>query len=247
MLRSGLLCVVLVVMAISLTSSAAAQSSSNGWQVAVAPYLWAAGMDGSMAIAERQQDFDVPFSTIVENLDLALMGHLDLRNDRWVVVSDLIYVDLEDDQGLERGSVTAGLELTLVEAAGGYRVTPAVTLLAGVRWVDMGTSLRYSGEVVASDADAGESWLDPLVGVHVLAPLSERWWLGLRGDVGGFGVGSDLTWQVYGDVGFRASDLISVMVGYHALDIDYETGSGLQAVGLDVMLSGPQLGVVFTF
>lgn len=247
MLRSGLSCAVLVVVAVSLTPPAAAQSSSSEWQVSVAPYLWAAGMDGSMAIAERQQDFDVPFSTVVENLDLALMAHLDLRNDRWVVASDLIYVDLEDEQSLERGSLTAGLELTLVEALGGYRVTPAVTLLAGARWVDMGTSLRASGEVVASDADAGKSWLDPVVGVHVLAPLSNRWWLGLRGDAGGFGVGSDLTWQAYADVGFRASEVVSIMLGYHVLDIDYETGSGLQAVALDVMMSGPQLGVVFTF
>ena len=93
----------------------------------------------------------------------------------------------------------------------------------------------------------GKSWIDPLVGVNVLAPLSDRWWIGLRGDVGGFGVGSELTWQAYADIGFRVSNVVSIVDGYHALDMDYEDGDGLHYVGLDVMVSGPQLGVVFSF
>lgn len=226
---------------------AAAQSNSNDWQFAIAPYLWAAGMDGTMTIANTEVDVDVPFSDIISNLDLAFMGHFDMRNDRWVVSSDLIFVDLESSEDLTAGTVTAGLELTLIELAGGYRISPMVTLLAGARWVDMGAQLRYTGEIVEEDADVGKSWVDPLVGIHVFAPLSERWWLGARGDVGGFGVGSELTWQAYADIGFKASDLISIILGYHAIDMDYEDGSGLQYFGLDMMISGPQLGVVFSF
>jgi len=230
-----------------VASQAVAQSSSNEWQFAVAPYLWLAGMDGTMTIAEQEQDIDVPFSDIIDNLDLALMGHFDMRNDRWVLMSDLIFVDLEDSEDLTGGTVTAGMDLTILEVAGGYRVSPAVALLAGARWVDMGASLRYSGEIVADDADAGESWIDPLVGVHVFAPLSEKWWFGFYGDVGGFGIGSELTWQAYADIGWRASHLVTIILGYRALDFDYETGDGLHFVGLDMMMSGPQLGVAFTF
>ena len=224
-----------------------AQSSSNAWQFAVAPYLWAAGMDGTLTIADNEADIDVPFSDIIENLDLAFMGHFDMRNDRWVLSSDLIFVDLEDSEDLTEGTVTAGVDMTLLEVVGGYRISPAIALLAGARWVDMGASLGYTGEIVSPDADAGKSWIDPLVGVHVFTPLSERWWIGLRGDVGGFGVGSELTWQAYADVGYRASDLVSIILGYHALDMDYEDGDGLHYVGLDLLVSGPQLGVVFTF
>jgi hypothetical protein len=226
---------------------AAAQSGSNNWRFAVAPYLWAAGMDGTMTIAGTETDIDVPFIDVIDNLDLAFMGHFDMRNDRWVLSSDLIFVDLESSQDLGQGTVTAGVDLTLLELVGGYRVSPAVALLAGARWVDMGASLRYSGEIVEEDADAGKSWIDPLVGVHVFTPLSERWWFGLRGDAGGFGVGSELTWQAYADIGWRASDLVSIIVGYHALDIDYENDDRRQSAGLDLLISGPQLGVVFTF
>lgn len=237
----------IVVVAILITPQAAAQSGSNEWQFAIAPYLWAAGMDGTMTIAAVEQDFDVPFSDIIDNLDLAFMGHFDMRNERWVLSSDLIFVDLESSEDLNGGTVTAGVDLTLFEVAGGYRVSPAVTLLAGARWVDMGASLHAVSAFFDEEIGADKNWIDPLVGVHVFAPLSERWRIGLRGDVGGFGVGSELTWQAYADVGFKASELITVFLGYHALDIDYEEGSGLQLIALDVLVSGPQLGVVFTF
>jgi hypothetical protein len=246
-MKSWLITVALGIAVFAAAPHVAAQSSSNAWQFTIAPYRWAAGMDGTMTIAVIEEDIDVPFSDIIENLDLAFMGHFDMRNERWVLSSDLIFVDLEDSKDLGPGTVTAGVDLTILEVAGGYRVSPAVALLAGARWVDMGASLRYRGEIANPDADAGKSWIDPLVGVHVFAPLSDRWWFGLHGDVGGFGVGSELTWQAYGDICFQASDLVSVVLGYRALDMDYEDGEGLQFVGLDLLISGPQLGVVFTF
>ena len=240
-----------VVVATILGSTAAAQSNSGEWQFAVAPYLWAAGMDGSMTVAVFEEDIDLPFSDMVSDLDFALMGHFDMRNDRWVLSSDLVYVDLGRSEdivdGIIEGTVTAGLDLTLFEVAGGYRVSSVFTILAGARWVDLGAGIRYDGAMVDPGAHAGKSWIDPLIGVHAFVPLSEKWWLGLRGDIGGFGVGSELTWQVYADIGFRVSPLVSIVLGYHALDVDYEDGSGLHYVNLDLMISGPQLGVAFTF
>jgi hypothetical protein len=245
--KSEVVVVLFVVSATVAAPHAAAQSSSNGWQFAIAPYLWAAGMDGTVAIGEVEQDVDVSFSDIIDNLDFALMGHFDMRNDRWVLSSDLVYVDLENSENLTNGTVTAGIDMTLFEVAGGYRISRPVALLVGARWVDMGASFRYSGEIVGQDADAGKSWIEPLVGVHVFSPVSERWFFGLRGDVGGFGVGSELTWQAYADIGWKASGLVSIILGYHALDIDYEDGDGRHHFGVDLMVSGPQLGVVFTF
>ncbi len=235
-----------IAVAVLVAPQAAAQSSSSEWQFAVAPYLWAAGMDGSMAIANQEVDVDVPFSDILDNLDFALMGHFDMRNERWVLSSDLVFVDLEHSEDLIEGTVKAGLELTLFEVAGGYRVSPVFTVLAGARWVDMGATLDFEGGFHQGDGNAGRKWIDPLVGVHAFVPLSKKWWIGLRGDVGGFGVGSELTWQAYADIGFRASHLVSIILGYHALDMDYEDGSGFNYVNLDLMISGPQVGVAFT-
>jgi hypothetical protein len=53
-------------------------------------------------------------------------------------------------------------------------------------------------------------------------------------------------WQAYADVDFRASDLVSVILGFRAIDIDYEDGSGRDLFRYDILVSGPQIGVAFT-
>ena len=226
---------------------AAAQSGPNGWEFSIAPYLVAAGMDGSITVKGIEADVDVPFSDIIDNLDLALMAHFDMRNDHWVLMSDLFYVDLEGSADIALGTASVTVQQTLFEVAGGYRVSPVFTLLAGARWVDLENRIRYTGEILDEDVSAGKSWIDPFVGVHLMAPLSQRWWFGARGDIGGFGVGSDLAWQAYADIGFRASKVVSIILGYRAIDMDYEDGSGRDLFRYDMMIAGPQIAVAFSF
>jgi hypothetical protein len=153
---------------------AVAQSGGGAWEFTIAPYLVAAAMDGTVTVKGLEADVDVPFETIVENLDMAAMVHFEMRNDRWMLSSDVVYMDLEGTS----------------EAANG--TAPGVTLLAGARLVDLGTGVSFTGPNLERGADVSKSWVDPLVGVHVVAPLSERWWIGAHGDIGGFGVGAEL-------------------------------------------------------
>jgi len=226
---------------------AVAQSGSDGWEFSIAPYLVAAGMDGSVTVKGIEADVDVPFGDIIDNLDFAAMVHFDMRNDHWVLMSDLFYVDLEGSNDVALGTGTVAVQQTLFEVAGGYRVSPVFTLLAGARWVDLENQIRYSGQILDEEVSAGKSWIDPFVGVHLMTPLSERWWFGARGDVGGFGVGSDVAWLAYADIGFRASKVVSIILGYRAIDMDYEDGSGHNLFRYDMQISGPQMAVAFSF
>jgi hypothetical protein len=89
---------------------AAAQSGSNGWESAVVPYLVAAGMDGSVTVKGIEADVDVPFGDIIDNLDLAAMVHFDMRNEHWVLMSDLFYVDLEGSNDVALGTATVAIQ-----------------------------------------------------------------------------------------------------------------------------------------
>ncbi len=247
-MRSQALLALLAVGLMTLAApQAVAQSGSNAWEFAIAPYLFAAGMDGSITVKGIDQDVDYPFSDVISDLDFAAMVHFDMRNERWVLSSDLIYVDLESSTDVALGTATATVKQTLFEVAGGYRVSPVLTLLAGARWVDLEGGIRYTGEVIGEDVDDGKSWIDPFVGVGLMAPLSERWWLGARGDIGGFGVGSEMAWQAYANIGFRASKVVSIILGYRAIDMDYEDGSRHDLFRYDMLISGPQIGVAFSF
>ena len=67
--------------------------------------------------------------------------------------------------------------------------------------------------------------------------------MSLRGDIGGFGVGSQLTWDVTASVGYRMSDTATLLFGYRHLDVDYQDGR----FKIDGQFSGPYLGLSFRF
>ncbi len=75
--------------------------------------------------------------------------------------------------------------------------------------------------------------------------LSSGGELQFLGDVGGFGVGSDFTWQLFGGYAFDfwGSNLHG-LVGYRALAVDY-TQDGPSKNNLDLILHGPVVGLSF--
>jgi hypothetical protein len=226
---------------------AAAQSSPGGWEFTIAPYLVAAAMDGTVGVKGHDVKLDVPFSKIWDNLHMGAMVHFDMKNDRWLLSSDVIYMNLQQNAEVGNGTGKATVTQTFFEVAGGYRVSKELTMLGGARFVDLGSKLSFTGTNANRSGDQSKSWVDPFVGAQLNVALSDHWWLDLHGDVGGFGVGSDLAWQAFADVGYRASDLVSLYVGYRALDMDYESGSGSNLFRYDVLTAGPQVGVAFRF
>ncbi len=105
------------------------------------------------------------------------------------------------------------------------------------------------GRAVAKSGDI--SWIDPVVGLrlrHQFAPGSE---LTLSGDVGGFGVGSQFTWQAVGAYRWTFakthSAIWSAMLGYKALYADYSKGSGDTLYTYDMLQHGPIVGVSARF
>ena len=101
-------------------------------------------------------------------------------------------------------------------------------------------------------ADSGDvTWIDPIVGLrlrHQFAPGSE---LTISGDVGGFGVGSQFSWQAIGAYRWTfaktQSAIWSAMLGYRALYVDYSKGSGDTLYAFDMLMHGPIVGISARF
>ncbi len=76
----------------------------------------------------------------------------------------------------------------------------------------------------------------PRVGVRVRRQLASGDEFQLKGDIGGFGVGSKISWQALcGYVhNFELNGLnCSGMIGYGALEVDYSHGGGVNQSGLN--------------
>ena len=74
-----------------------------------------------------------------------------------------------------------------------------------------------------------DDWWDPFIGLRGRLNLGEAWYLTAKGDVGGFGVGSDFTWQAEAALGCQITGYIFAEAGYRALGTDYE-GDGLTTI-----------------
>ena len=141
----------------------------------------------------------------------------------------------------EKGSrgAKAALELAVLR-----QVAPWLELLAGGRVNLIGGSLRGPNNTLY---ETDVSWFDPFIGARLTTHAGERWTFTLRGDIGGFGIGSDFAWQLHPEAEFALSPTVSLTGGYRLLGMDYEEGSGLDRFAYDVRTFGVQLGVALHF
>jgi hypothetical protein len=70
-----------------------------------------------------------------------------------------------------------------------------------------------------------EDWFDPFIGFGSRLNLSKAFYLTGKADIGGFGVGSNLTVQAYGALGCQVTRNIWSEIGYKLLWADYRANS----------------------
>jgi hypothetical protein len=89
-----------------------------------------------------------------------------------------------------------------------------------------------------------DGWFDPYVGLHTRYNFNKTFYTAVRGEVGGFGVGADLMWQVEGVLGINLTRNIFTEIGYRALSADFEDKDNFT---FDIVLHGPQITTGVTF
>jgi hypothetical protein len=120
-----------------------------------------------------------------------------------------------------------GFTEIMFELAGFYRITEgahAIDGLGGLRYSSMDVDLDLPAPL--PNVDQGKDWVDPYLGLRWQWKFAEKWGTDLRGDIGGFGIGSDITWNLVGMVKFKPWKHVGLFGGYRALYQDYSTGSG---------------------
>ena len=240
----------------------AAQAQDSGWSFELTPYLWGAAMDGSVGAGQLPSiGVDMSFSDILENLDAGLMGAFEARKGRWGLLLDAIYMKLEDSGTATRtgagpigatASASAELQIkqTTYAAAVTYRAKEGrapLDVVAGLRYLEVEANARIDASLFAQagtvDAGAKKSWADPYVGLRLQQPLDERWTLVSYADIGGFGVGSDFTWQAALGVSYEFSKSITGKAGYRMIGVDYDK----DAFAYDMTYSGLYFGLGIGF
>jgi hypothetical protein len=206
---------------------------------------------GEATVGPLTADIDVPFSEVLDHLEMAAFAGYRWESDTWSFQGDAIFASLagerEGAQGLTR--TTLDLDQLILEADAGYRFSKNWELMFGARYWDLDPTIKVHGPsgVVIATTEGGNSWIDPLVGLRVSAPISSKWTFVARGDIGGFGVGSDFAWHTTVQFDWHTSEHFTMVFGYRIFDVDFEDRGSNGLANFDMQQSGPAIGVGYTF
>jgi hypothetical protein len=216
----------------------------------------ASGQDVSVDFVELSKSDDVDFG-----FNGIFMGMVGAFKGKWSFTADAMYMDVSaDTTGTltgTRGSriplsenvkIDVGLSSWVVTPTVGYDLytgdKATLTLLGGLRYLWIKTSLEFEGSSLLKTryhkiSESQDNW-DGIVGLRGQVLLSDKWYLPYYADIGAGD--SDLTWQVFGGVGYRFKhcDLVG---GYRYMAWDF----GGDYLIEDLDMSGPLVGVKFMF
>lgn len=242
-----------LLLALSLVYSAVAfageQAKEKNWNFNLTPlYLWMVNMDGDIGVGPVDTEITVPFEDVFDSLEKVFTVHFEgVHRSNWGFLLDLSYLDISSSQSVGPLQLSVDLTSVLFEAGGYYRFRNEKNIfdiLAGIRYTKLEPDMTFTVPPLPSFSRT-EDWVDPIIGVRYIHVFNDKWRFLIRGDIGGFGVGSDFTWHAFATIGFHPWKHVGFLAGYRALDQDYEDGSGPDRFKYDMRLHGPLLAINF--
>lgn len=275
----SLACLPLVLLAAAGLAGSAADAQepvpagAGRWQLSLAPYVWGTALKGDVGIGKTDAKVDASFKDILDHLNGALMLSLEARKDRFGLLSDSIFADLEDNAAAaqDRFKVDSTAKLFIQSLAGTYRVgtwqladfgdagplTLTLDPYAGARYTHLRAEVQGKldlpdfGISARRTAEQSEHWVDPMLGLRTIWNLGERWSLVAAGDIGGISTSDQYSAEAWGLVGYRfglfGKGNADLFAGYRVLKQKYEDGSGRDRFDWDVTIHGPIAGLKITF
>jgi opacity protein-like surface antigen len=247
--------VLLIVASMSASAAAEEKAQKDGWELGANLYMWMSNIGGKTAGSDS---FELTFDDILKDLDFVYMGGFEARNGRWHITTDIIYMNLEQDDNTK---VTLPGEVDLKAHADvklqSWVVTPAVgytfietekvnmEILAGARylWLKPELDLNITGPLHERDrniSDSGDVW-DGIVGIRGTVNLDKNWYVPYYVDIGTGD--SNLTWQWMAGFGVRVSKVVDVVAAWRYLYWKFDDNKVLD----QMYINGPGIGVKFRF
>lgn len=236
-------------------AKAASAGSEGGWQFNITPYMWLPTLRGDLNYG--QPGLKVEPDEILDSLDMGFLLAGEVRKGNWLVVGDVIYLNVSDQQDnavsleVEPGvnvDVDADLSLEnwIVNLFGGYGAYATerlqVDAVVGVRSFYADTDLKLSADALGARQEFSSSdtiW-NVVVGARGKVWAGEHWFIPYHLDLG---LGdSDFTWQVEAGIAYAFS-WGELLATYRYLSFDQGGEGGIE----ELTMGGPAFGVGFDF
>lgn len=208
-----------------------ALAEGSGWSFKITPYLFTPKTEIGVMTPRGPVTGELKFSDALSNLDFAFMGTVEANKGKWSIVNDLMYTDLSAGQAFEPGGlfsgVNVGSKIAAVSSVATYRLVDtghsSFELGAGVRaWWFESTNELLAGTLPAESSITKDNWVDPILVLRGSVDLSDKMFASLYLDGGGFGVGSDQTYQAIVGLGYKLNEKWTLVGGLRYIDFNRE-------------------------
>lgn len=224
---------------------------NSGWHFRVAPYLWLTSVSGSVGAGPLSADANLSATNALSKLTFGAMVLTEIGYNRWSLENDVIYAQFQTSKetpGPLFGQLNSTLNQFQWTSLLGYRVVEterfSFDLQAGFRMMSLGLDLELTpGLLEGRSRSFSRTWIDPAMGFRSRAYLTDWLFVVARGDIGGFGANSELTWQAFAGLGAQMSRWAAFVVGYRAIGYDYNQAD----FSYEVTTYGPVAGFEFRF
>ena len=230
---------------------------SENWQFDAQIYVWAVDFGGEL---NNGTSFDVPFSTMVDNLKMGFYRSFEARKQKWLIFTDIVYLNVETDHAAPDTSELVNFtprSLSMnggaINLVGGYNLLvkgkSRLDLIAGARYLDLGSEFALNVTVLGDTTtkfipiDMGTA-LDAVIGVKGKYAFANanRWSIPYYLDIGAGD--SDFTWQALTGISYQAANWVDVALTYRHMEWDLKSTDGILE---NVSFDGPAVGATFHF
>jgi hypothetical protein len=237
-----------VMIVLSAARTAAAQSASDDWKIAVYPVL---------AWVPISIDIDVnvpPISggggsgpefggkILDARLDGAFFGGLSAAKGRLRIDADGLWAGVGGDRP-ERPILRVDVDAIYAHASLGFAVAPDFYVTGGVRRM----ATKYEIELDGREFERKPGLWDPLIGVGWHRAAGEKLELHATFEGGGFGVGSDVDISTAFRFDWKPTTHFGITAGYHLLYFKLSHTLADRTFTAKQTLHGPMLGIGLYF
>ena len=228
---------------------APAHSEQEEWRYVVQLYGWLPTIDIE---SEDGTSSKITADDLIDNLDMGFMTSFGVAKGKWRFATDVLYMDLSNDDGAQISPLLElkelALEAWIVAPNVGYEIyasdRQSVNLVVGARylWLDNTLTLKTTppGNLPGSQMKVGDSaskW-DAIAGVAGRYRLGEKWLFNYSLNAGAGQ--SDFTGQARGAFSYEISRVDAVL-GWRYMT--WHLGESVERL----TISGPFVGALFTF
>jgi hypothetical protein len=231
------------------------QPALPGVEILITPYLWLpwTSLDirpSDSRLSSASETID-PGKLISHLTWVPFMGQAEFRSGAFGLITDYIHAPLKAGVGTRTilfNGAGAGLRLDTGSAVILYRTAALpdqyFDIGMGVRaWGVDGQISLNEGLVPSVTVSNGLSWADPLIGVRYHREFGNGFGATAYGDVGGFGVGAHIDWQLIGTIDYALWPGIDLHAGFRTLNFNFTA----TRAKFDMNMYGPTISATVHF